>query len=69
MRCLPKYAKERLCPIMTAGGEGEAVGCVADDCMAWNWTMSDRGEAEETGFCGLASIPLACSVKVRKYEP
>jgi len=66
MRCLPQYAKEKICPIMTAGGEGEAVPCAGSDCMAWNWTLTAKHEPGDTGFCGLASIPLGCAVKVRK---
>ena len=54
-----KDAKFRFCPLLTTP-DGKMRFCQGGQCMMWRWFEETQGE-EASGFCGLASVPLAAS--------
>lgn len=68
----PDEARKRWCPLAVTGiyssnrhrdgTPAPASYCIADDCMAWRWSLSPRqaersaayGKTEPYGYCGLA---------------
>jgi hypothetical protein len=41
------------------GKSDERCSCIADDCMAWRWSVKNNEHEDENvwGYCGLAGNP------------
>lgn len=59
MQVMEKDAKFRFCPLLTTA-DGKMRFCQGSQCMMWRWQDAEEGP-EASGFCGLASAPLAAS--------
>ena len=39
-----------------SNGEPDGTRCIADECMAWRWAVSEPYQ-DDSGYCGLAGKP------------